>query len=75
MARLLAAAEARRPQAVLSMQPGGDMMMVAVALLRTLRARSLSPLAEFLPTQPKCCLFQPGRRTMRLSSAPPAAPP
>jgi hypothetical protein len=37
MARLLAAAKARHPQAALSMQPGGDMMMVAVALLRTLQ--------------------------------------
>ncbi len=36
MARLLAGAVARQPQAVLSMRPDGDMMMVAASLLRTL---------------------------------------
>ena len=36
MARLLAAAAARQPQAALSMRPDGDMTMVAASLLRTL---------------------------------------
>ncbi len=36
MARLLAGAVARQPQAALSMRPDGDMTMVAASLLRTL---------------------------------------
>jgi len=36
MARLLAAAAARQPQAALSMRPDGDMTIVAASLLRTL---------------------------------------
>ena len=36
MARLFAAAIARQPEAVLSMEPGGDVHMVADSLLRTL---------------------------------------
>jgi hypothetical protein len=53
MTRLLAAAKARQPQAVLSMQPGGDMMMVAVALLRTLQDwRAIATLDSGLPRLP-----------------------
>jgi hypothetical protein len=37
MARVLAAALARRPEAALSIRPDGDFTMVATSLLRTLR--------------------------------------